>query len=339
MKGCDTVEANERLGFDADERDYGLGVQILSDLGVRSMRLLTNNPRKLADVESHGMSVSEAASDRDSSLRLDTPLPQDEEGKAGTPFSRRSDVSRGADARDFGRGTRSRRNPPRTSRQPFRRRDRCQNASTAASVEEQRRWCFRAWCQRPNTNACVPLFNPATFPLPSKYGYASVGHVEQGPRDLLDRAVFVLYPHQTRYVVPAQSAQRVAGRRTAPARAVLAANLETAVNGVWDAAPAIGDRIAVIGAGTVGCLVAWLTGRDLRLRSGARRCQSPTSLDCKPTWRPVLRSGPSFGKRGHRDPREWLARWSGCRPPRRRIRGIGGRNELVRHRDRADRVG
>jgi 3,4-dihydroxy 2-butanone 4-phosphate synthase/GTP cyclohydrolase II len=53
------VEANERLGFGADERDYGLGVQILSDLGVRSMRLLTNNPRKLADVESHGMSVSE----------------------------------------------------------------------------------------------------------------------------------------------------------------------------------------------------------------------------------------------------------------------------------------
>jgi 3,4-dihydroxy 2-butanone 4-phosphate synthase/GTP cyclohydrolase II len=58
-EGYDTVEANERLGFDADERDYGLGVQILSDLGVRSMRLLTNNPRKLADVESHGMSVSE----------------------------------------------------------------------------------------------------------------------------------------------------------------------------------------------------------------------------------------------------------------------------------------
>ena len=175
-------------------------------------------------------------------------------------------------------------------------------------------------------------FQSGDFPAPIKYGYASVGHVEQGPRDLLDRAVFVLYPHQTRYVVPAQSAY-VLPEGVPAARAVLAANLETAVNGVWDAAPQIGDRIAVIGAGTVGCLVAWLTGR------GARRCQSPTSLDCKPTWRPVLRSGPSFGKRGHRDPREWLARWSGCRPPRRRIRGIGGRNELVRHRDRADRVG
>ena len=58
-KGYDTVEANERLGFDADQREYGLGVRILSDLGVRSMRLLTNNPRKRAGVETHGMSVSE----------------------------------------------------------------------------------------------------------------------------------------------------------------------------------------------------------------------------------------------------------------------------------------
>lgn len=58
-QGYDTVEANERLGFDADLREYGLGVEILRDLGVRSMRLLTNNPRKRAGVESHGMSVSE----------------------------------------------------------------------------------------------------------------------------------------------------------------------------------------------------------------------------------------------------------------------------------------
>jgi hypothetical protein len=103
-------------------------------------------------------------------------------------------------------------------------------------------------------------FQSGDFPAPIKYGYASVGHVEQGPRDLLDRAVFVLYPHQTRYVVPAQSAY-VLPEGVPAARAVLAANLETAVNGVWDAAPQIGDRIAVIGAGTVGCLVAWLTGR------------------------------------------------------------------------------
>jgi 3,4-dihydroxy 2-butanone 4-phosphate synthase / GTP cyclohydrolase II len=57
-EGYDTVEANERLGFDADLRDYGLGVQILADLGVHSMRLLTNNPRKQAGVESYGLQVS-----------------------------------------------------------------------------------------------------------------------------------------------------------------------------------------------------------------------------------------------------------------------------------------
>jgi 3,4-dihydroxy 2-butanone 4-phosphate synthase/GTP cyclohydrolase II len=58
-QGYDTVEANERLGFGADQREYGLGVEILRDLGVKSMRMLTNNPRKLAGVENHGMSVSE----------------------------------------------------------------------------------------------------------------------------------------------------------------------------------------------------------------------------------------------------------------------------------------
>jgi 3,4-dihydroxy 2-butanone 4-phosphate synthase/GTP cyclohydrolase II len=58
-QGYDTVEANERLGFDADQREYGLGVEILRSLGVKSMRMLTNNPRKLAGVENHGMSVSE----------------------------------------------------------------------------------------------------------------------------------------------------------------------------------------------------------------------------------------------------------------------------------------
>jgi 3,4-dihydroxy 2-butanone 4-phosphate synthase/GTP cyclohydrolase II len=58
-EGFDTVEANERLGFKPDQRDYGIGVQILRELGVRSMRLLSNNPRKLVGVEGYGLSVSE----------------------------------------------------------------------------------------------------------------------------------------------------------------------------------------------------------------------------------------------------------------------------------------
>ncbi len=58
-EGFDTVEANERLGFKADQRDYGMGVQILRDLGIRSMRLLSNNPRKLVGIEGYGLSVNE----------------------------------------------------------------------------------------------------------------------------------------------------------------------------------------------------------------------------------------------------------------------------------------
>jgi 2-desacetyl-2-hydroxyethyl bacteriochlorophyllide A dehydrogenase len=103
-------------------------------------------------------------------------------------------------------------------------------------------------------------FQQGEFPGPVKYGYASVGQVERGPRELQDRNVFVLHPHQTRYVVPARSVF-VLPDTVPPARAVLTASLETAINGLWDAGPQVGDRIVVIGAGTVGCLVAWLAGR------------------------------------------------------------------------------
>ena len=58
-EGLDTVEANERLGFKPDQRDYGIGAQILGDLGVHTMRLLTNNPRKFVGLEGYGLSVSE----------------------------------------------------------------------------------------------------------------------------------------------------------------------------------------------------------------------------------------------------------------------------------------
>jgi len=100
-------------------------------------------------------------------------------------------------------------------------------------------------------------FQSGDFPGPVKYGYCNVGIVEHGPEEMQGRAVFVLYPHQTRYVVPATAAH-VLPEGVPPGRAVLAANLETAINGLWDARPHIGDRITVIGAGTVGCLVAWL---------------------------------------------------------------------------------
>ncbi len=100
-------------------------------------------------------------------------------------------------------------------------------------------------------------YQEGDFPAPVKYGYANVGTVAQGPKSLVGRNVFCLYPHQTRYVVPAD-AVHVLPEGLPPGRAVLAANLQTAVNGLWDAAPRIGDRICVIGAGTVGCLAAWL---------------------------------------------------------------------------------
>ncbi|MER6224004.1 dehydrogenase [Streptomyces sp. 900105755] len=103
-------------------------------------------------------------------------------------------------------------------------------------------------------------FQEGDFPGPVKYGYLSVGVVEQGPEDLIGRTVFCLYPHQTRYVVPV-SAVTVVPERVPPARAVLAGTVETAVNALWDAAPLLGDRIAVIGGGMVGCSVAALLAR------------------------------------------------------------------------------
>jgi 2-desacetyl-2-hydroxyethyl bacteriochlorophyllide A dehydrogenase len=100
-------------------------------------------------------------------------------------------------------------------------------------------------------------FQEGDFPGPVKYGYLNVGTVEQGPADLLGRNVFCLYPHQTAYVVPASAVTVIPGN-VPPARAVLAGTVETAVNALWDAAPLIGDRVTVVGAGMVGCCVAAL---------------------------------------------------------------------------------
>ena len=103
-------------------------------------------------------------------------------------------------------------------------------------------------------------FQEGDFPGPVKYGYLNVGVVEQGPPHLLGRTVFCLYPHQTRYVVPASAVTPVPDNVPAE-RAVLAGTVETAVNALWDAAPLIGDRIAVVGAGMIGASVAAVLAR------------------------------------------------------------------------------
>jgi threonine dehydrogenase-like Zn-dependent dehydrogenase len=103
-------------------------------------------------------------------------------------------------------------------------------------------------------------FQEGSFPGPVKYGYLSVGVVEHGPPDLRGRTVFCLYPHQTAYVVPARAVVPVPDD-VPPERAVLAGTVETAVNALWDAAPLVGDRVTVVGAGMVGCCVARLLAR------------------------------------------------------------------------------
>ena len=100
-------------------------------------------------------------------------------------------------------------------------------------------------------------FQSGEFPGPVKYGYISVGRIAEGPDERIGERVFCLFPHQDRYRVPGNAAIPLPS--TLPAeRAVLAANMETAVNAFWDAGPLAGDRIAVIGGGVLGMLTAWL---------------------------------------------------------------------------------
>ncbi len=98
------------------------------------------------------------------------------------------------------------------------------------------------------------------FPFPVKYGYAAVGMVDHGPRSLVGRAVFALHPHQDVFVAP-EALVTPLPDDLPPRRAILAANMETALNAVWDSGAAPGDRIAVIGAGAVGLLTAGLLSR------------------------------------------------------------------------------
>jgi NADPH:quinone reductase-like Zn-dependent oxidoreductase len=116
---------------------------------------------------------------------------------------------------------------------------------------------------------CVPVseyarmrapFMAGDFPFPVKYGYATVGRVAAGPDALIGRTAFALHPHQTAFTVPADRIALLPAGVPA-SRGVLAANMETALNALWDAAPGPADRIAVVGAGVVGCLCAWLAGK------------------------------------------------------------------------------
>jgi NADPH:quinone reductase-like Zn-dependent oxidoreductase len=103
-------------------------------------------------------------------------------------------------------------------------------------------------------------YQEGDLPGPVKYGYLNVGVVDSGPPRLRGRTVFCLYPHQSAYVVPG-GAVTVVPDGVPTARAVLAGAVETAVNALWDAAPLVGDQVAVVGAGAVGCCVARLLSR------------------------------------------------------------------------------
>ncbi|WP_181708426.1 zinc-dependent alcohol dehydrogenase [Chthonobacter rhizosphaerae] len=103
-------------------------------------------------------------------------------------------------------------------------------------------------------------FQDGDFRFPVKYGYAAVAEVEEGPPECRGRTVFLLHPHQTRAVVPEESVT-VLPEGVPARRAVLAANMETALTVVWDGRVGPGDRVAVVGCGVVGLLVGHLASR------------------------------------------------------------------------------
>jgi threonine dehydrogenase-like Zn-dependent dehydrogenase len=119
---------------------------------------------------------------------------------------------------------------------------------------------FRGQVPADQREAMRAPYQEGDFPGPVKYGYLSVGRVEEGPDGLVGRTVFCLHPHQTEYVVPSAAVTPVP--QGVPARrAVLAGTVETALNALWDLRPLIGDRVAVVGGGMVGCCVARLLAR------------------------------------------------------------------------------
>jgi hypothetical protein len=103
-------------------------------------------------------------------------------------------------------------------------------------------------------------FQGGDFPFPVKYGYLNVGVIEAGPTELIGRTVFTLFPHQSEFVI-AVDAVTLVPRQVPPRRGVLAGAVETAVNVLWDAAPRLGDRVAIVGAGLIGAAIAVLASR------------------------------------------------------------------------------
>lgn len=124
------------------------------------------------------------------------------------------------------------------------------------------------------------------FPFPVKYGYCAVGRVEQGPDALKNRDVFSLHPHQDRFVAPLSMLVPIPPNVPAR-RAILAANMETALNGIWDSGAKERSRIVVVGAGIVGLLIAHLGAHMLKA--------NVTVVDIAPERRAIAESfGASF---------------------------------------------
>lgn len=146
-------------------------------------------------------------------------------------------------------------------------------------------------------------FQEGEFPFPVKYGYCNVGQVVAGDDRMIGQTVFSLFPHQRRFRLPASAVVPLPDG-VPPARAVLAANMETAVNGLWDASPRVGDRIAVVGLGVVGMLIAWLASRIPGTRV--------TALDINPDREPVAHAlGIPFAVTDDRDDHDLVFHTSG----------------------------